>query len=176
MSERIVVYGADWCGDTIRTLRHLDRSGVKYDYIDIDNDKEGEKKVIAHSNGRRRIPLVEVATDGGEPQRIAVPRGAELDSMLGKKKSLVHDRNHIIQDPQRPDQQVDDVAKKRRLLVLVNAVPDELKNQSEDEEGDVDPHRKPPADDVDRDRDDQHGDRQPPFEREVVDDGDGDQD
>src|SRR2546421_11832441 len=85
MAELIVVYGADWCGDRVRTLRHLDRSGVKYDYIDIDNDKEGEEKVIAHSNGRRRIPLVEVATDGGEPQRIAVPRDAELDSMLGKK-------------------------------------------------------------------------------------------
>ncbi|MGA8808070.1 MAG: glutaredoxin domain-containing protein [Thermoanaerobaculia bacterium] len=86
MAERIVVYGADWCGDTVRTLRHLDRSGVKYDYIDIDNDSDGEKKVIAHSNGRRRIPLVEIATDGGEPQRIAVPRDAELDSMLGRKK------------------------------------------------------------------------------------------
>jgi glutaredoxin len=86
MAEQIVVYGADWCGDTMRTLRHLDRSGVKYNYIDIDNDKEGEEKVIAHSNGRRRIPLVEIATDGGEPQRIAVPRDAELDSMLGKRK------------------------------------------------------------------------------------------
>ena len=85
MAERIVVYGADWCGDTVRTLRHLDRSGVKYDYIDIDNDKEGEDKVIAHSNGRRRIPLVEIASDGGEPQRIAVPWVAVLDSMLKKR-------------------------------------------------------------------------------------------
>src|SRR5947209_20468229 len=84
-------------------------------------------------------------------------------------------RNHIIQDPQRPDQQVDDVAEERRLLVLVDAVPDELKNPSEDEEGDVEPHRKPRADEVERDRNDQHGDGQPPFEREVVDDGDGDQ-
>jgi glutaredoxin len=85
MAERIVVYGADWCGDTMRTLRHLDRSNVKYDYIDIDNDKAGEEKVIAHSNGRRRIPLVEIASDGGEPQRIAVPRDAELDSLFKKK-------------------------------------------------------------------------------------------
>ncbi len=86
MAERIVVYGADWCGDTVRTLRHLDKTGVKYDYIDIDNDKAGEEKVIAHSNGKRRIPLVEIASDGGgEPQRVAVPRDAELDSMIGKK-------------------------------------------------------------------------------------------
>jgi glutaredoxin len=85
MAERIVVYGADWCGDTVRTLRHLDRSGVNYDYIDIENDKEGEEKVIAFSKGRRRIPLVEIAGDSGEPQQIAVPRNAELDSMLRKK-------------------------------------------------------------------------------------------
>src|SRR3954451_21631588 len=112
-------------------------------------------------------------------------RGSGVESRRNDTNELRHPtpdsrfpnhRNHIIQDPQRPNQQVDDVAKERRLLVLVNAVPDELKNPSEDEEGDVEPHRKPRADDVERDRDDQHGDRQPPFEREVVDDGDGDQD
>jgi mycoredoxin len=86
VSERIVVYGAGWCGDTLRTIRHLDRFGVKYDYIDIDQDKEGEEKVIAHSNGKRRIPLVEIGTDSGEPQLFAVPRDAELDSILKKKK------------------------------------------------------------------------------------------
>jgi len=85
MTERIVVYGADWCGDTVRTRRHLDKSGVKYEYVDIDSDKAGEEKVIAHSNGKRRIPLVEIASDGGTPQLVAVPRDAELDSMLGKK-------------------------------------------------------------------------------------------
>jgi mycoredoxin len=84
MSERIVVYGADWCGDTMRTLRHLDRSGAKYDYIDIDNDKEGEDKVIAHNNGKRRIPLVEIASDNGEPHRLSVPRDSELDAALKK--------------------------------------------------------------------------------------------
>jgi mycoredoxin len=83
MSERVTVYGADWCGDTMRTLRHLDRTGVHYDYIDIDNDKEGEDKVIAFSKGKRRIPLVEIAGDG-EPQRLAVPRDAELDAALAR--------------------------------------------------------------------------------------------
>jgi mycoredoxin len=84
MAERIVVYGADWCGDTVRTLRHLDRSGVKYDYIDIDNDKQGEEKVIAHNNGKRRIPLVEIASDSGEPTRLSVPRDADLEAAIKK--------------------------------------------------------------------------------------------
>ena len=85
MAERIVVYGADWCGDTVRTLRHLDRTGTAYDYIDIDNDKAGEDKVIAHSKGKRRIPLVEIASDTGDPQRLAVPRDSELDAALKRK-------------------------------------------------------------------------------------------
>ena len=60
MAERVTVYGADWCGDTRRTLRHLDQSGVKYDYIDIDHDAKSEEKVVAFSKGKRRIPLVEM--------------------------------------------------------------------------------------------------------------------
>src|SRR4051794_31592850 len=88
---------------------------------------------------------------------------------------LPNHRNHVIQDPKRSDQQVYDVAKKRRLLVLVDAMADELKNPSEDEERDVDRHRQPRTDEVERDRDDQHRNRQTPLQREVIDDGDRDQ-
>ena len=79
MAERVTVYGADWCGDTRRTLRHLDKNGVKYDYIDIDSDTDGEKKVIAFNQGKRRIPLVEVGSDS-----LSVPSDAELQSVLDK--------------------------------------------------------------------------------------------
>lgn len=82
MAQRVTVYGADWCGDTRRTLRHLDQTGVKYDYIDIDNDKKGEEKVIAFSKGKRRIPLVEIASDGGEPTQLAVPSDPDLAKAL----------------------------------------------------------------------------------------------
>jgi glutaredoxin len=84
MAERITVYGADWCGDTLRTLRQLDRAGVYYDYIDIDSDEDGEQKVIDFNRGRRSIPLVEIASDSGEPTRLSVPSASELDRALGK--------------------------------------------------------------------------------------------
>src|SRR4051794_28780527 len=90
-------------------------------------------------------------------------------------RPIPNHRNHVIQDPQRSDQQVYDVAKKRRLLVLVHAVPDELENPPEDEERDVDRHRQPRADEVERDRDDQHRNGQTPLQREVIDDRDRDQ-
>jgi len=78
----VTVYGADWCGDTRRTLRQLDQRGVDYEYIDIDGDADGEKKVIEHHNGKRRIPLVEIASDDGEPTRLSVPSESELERAL----------------------------------------------------------------------------------------------
>jgi glutaredoxin len=82
MNERIVVYGADWCGDTRRTLRQLDTRGVQYEYIDIDSDTEGEKKVIEFNKGKRRIPMVEIASDSGEPKRLSVPSEGDLEQAL----------------------------------------------------------------------------------------------
>ena len=82
MAERVVVYGADWCGDTRRTLRQLDRRGIAYDYIDVDEDAEGEKRVIDFSKGRRRIPLVEIASDDGQTKALAVPTEGELEQAL----------------------------------------------------------------------------------------------
>ncbi len=82
MAERVTVYGADWCGDTIRTLRHLDKTGVQYQYIDIDGDEAGERKVIDFNKGKRRIPLVEIATESGETKSLSVPSESELSSAL----------------------------------------------------------------------------------------------
>ena len=82
MTEKVTVYGADWCGDTVRTLRHLDKSGVTYDYVDIEEDKAGEKKVIEFNKGKRRIPLVEIASDDGT-KSLSVPSAWELDEALG---------------------------------------------------------------------------------------------
>jgi mycoredoxin len=80
MADQVRVYGADWCGDTRRTLRHLDRSGVQYDYIDIDSDTDGEKKVIEFNNGKRRIPMVEIGSDGAT--KLSVPSDSELEQAL----------------------------------------------------------------------------------------------
>jgi mycoredoxin len=77
MAANIVVYGADWCGDTVRTLRHLDSTGVPYNYVDIEEDKEAEKKVIQFNRGKRRIPLVEVGS-----KAMSVPTIHELDEAL----------------------------------------------------------------------------------------------
>ena len=82
MASQVTVYGADWCGDTVRTLRQLDRRGVEYDYVDVDVDSDGERKVIEFNKGKRRIPLVEIASDDGAPRRLSVPSESELEGAL----------------------------------------------------------------------------------------------
>jgi glutaredoxin len=81
MAGQVKIYGADWCGDTRRALRVLDTTGVKYDYINIDDDADGEKKVIAFNKGKRRIPLVEIASEKGT-QSLSVPSDSELEKAL----------------------------------------------------------------------------------------------
>lgn len=81
MDSRITIYGADWCGDTVRAKRHLDSKGVRYDYVDIDEDKDGEAKVIEFNKGKRRIPLVEISSDSGT-RSLSVPSASELDEAL----------------------------------------------------------------------------------------------
>ena len=81
MPEQVKIYGADWCGDTRRALRVLDSKGVNYDYIDIDQDAEGEKKVIEYNKGKRRIPLVEIAGEKGTSS-LSVPSDSELKKAL----------------------------------------------------------------------------------------------
>lgn len=64
MSEKtaLIVYGADWCRDCLRTKRQLDELGVSYEYIDLVADPSRADE--AHQiSGRTNIPVV-VFPDG----------------------------------------------------------------------------------------------------------------
>lgn len=73
----IKVYGANWCGDTKRTLRHLDRVGVAYDYVEIEEDAQASAWVKAQNNGKERKPTLDI---NGEV--LSVPSDEELDQAL----------------------------------------------------------------------------------------------
>jgi mycoredoxin len=55
---QIKVYGSQWCGDTLRALRILDKRNIAYEWIDIDRDKSGEKIVKNLNNGYRSVPTI----------------------------------------------------------------------------------------------------------------------
>src|SRR5919197_2765160 len=56
----IVVYGADWCEDTQRAMRHLRRLAVPYRYSNIDEDLDALERAKALNNGRRRTPVIDM--------------------------------------------------------------------------------------------------------------------
>ena len=75
--EKIKVYGADWCGDTVRTLEQLDNLGVAYDYVDIEEDEQAAQWVREQNDGKERKPTVKLGT-----QILSVPSDAELETAL----------------------------------------------------------------------------------------------
>ena len=79
----VVVYGADWCGMTKNTLAHLRERQVKFEYINIDNDREGAKWVAAQNGGKEIKPTLKI----GE-EVLTTPSNAELDEVLEEQGLL----------------------------------------------------------------------------------------
>ncbi|HKS28930.1 MAG TPA: glutaredoxin family protein [Pyrinomonadaceae bacterium] len=75
--SKVKVYGADWCGDTKHTLKHLDETGVDYDYINIETDEEAARWVREQNNGKERKPTIDI-----NGRVLSVPSNEELDAAL----------------------------------------------------------------------------------------------
>ena len=77
MPNNIKVYGADWCGLTRMTLRHLDELGAKYEYIDVDNDPAASEWVKQQNNGKEKKPTLDI--DG---KVLTAPSRRQLEEVL----------------------------------------------------------------------------------------------
>ncbi len=84
----ITVYGAHWCPDCRRSKQFLGEHQIPYNWIDIEEDGEGEKFVIEKNKGKRIIPTI-VFSDGSA---LVEPTNAELAEKLGLKTKA--SRNH----------------------------------------------------------------------------------
>lgn len=73
----ITIYGADWCHDTQHTRKHLDRLGLAYQYIDVEQDESAAQWVKARNDGKEQKPTVDI---NGEV--LSVPTNVELDRVL----------------------------------------------------------------------------------------------
>jgi mycoredoxin len=79
----VEVYGADWCGDTQRTRRHLDSLGVVYRYINVEQDPQASAWVKQQHDGKERKPTIKI----GE-QVLAEPSDHALDLALRQEGLL----------------------------------------------------------------------------------------
>lgn len=75
--DSVKVYGADWCHDTQDTLRHLDRLGVEYSYIDVDEDPQASEWVKRQNGGSESKPTLQIGDEV-----LSVPSTRELDAAL----------------------------------------------------------------------------------------------
>ena len=76
---KIIIYGADWCGDCLRARRFLNQFNIQYQWINIDRDQIGERYVLKVSKGMRSIPTI-VFEDGSV---LVEPSNLKLAQKLG---------------------------------------------------------------------------------------------
>ena len=72
--SKVVMYGADWCGDCRRSKRFLDDNKVEFTYVDVEADLSAAEKVMEINNGAQSIPVIvfEDGTHLTEPSDIAL--------------------------------------------------------------------------------------------------------
>lgn len=87
-NTEITVYGAHWCPDCRRSKQFLGEHQTPYNWVDIEEDREGEKFVIEKNEGKRIIPTI-VFADGSI---LVEPTNAELAQKLGLRTTA--SRNH----------------------------------------------------------------------------------
>jgi glutaredoxin len=87
----IIVYGADWCEDTRRSLRHLRRLGVPHRYLNIDEDLDALHRAKALNHGLRRTPVIDLGLGGSplvEPDNDSLTAALVERDMLGPEDAI----------------------------------------------------------------------------------------
>jgi mycoredoxin len=85
----ITVYGADWCEDTRRSLRHLRRLGVRHHYENVDDDLDALHRATDLNGGVRRTPTIDLGI-GGTP--LVEPDNDTLTGALVELEMLTLDQ------------------------------------------------------------------------------------
>jgi len=80
-NDAIVMYGTTWCGGSRRCRLLLDRHGIAYKWVDIDQDESAGKYIEILNGGHRSVPTI-VWPDGS---KLTEPSESELAAKLGVK-------------------------------------------------------------------------------------------
>jgi mycoredoxin len=54
----LTIYTTSWCGYCVRLKAQLDRAGLEYKTVDIENDPTAEQLVRDANNGNATVPTV----------------------------------------------------------------------------------------------------------------------
>ena len=76
---KITIYGAPWCPDCKQSKQFLGEQRVRFNWVDIDEDEDGRKRVQELNNGKQIIPTI-IFEDGSI---LVEPSNADLAAKLG---------------------------------------------------------------------------------------------
>ncbi|HWC33738.1 MAG TPA: glutaredoxin domain-containing protein [Mycobacteriales bacterium] len=81
MSGRLTMYSTSWCGVCVRLKRGLEREGIDFDEINIEEDPAAEAFVLETNQGTATVPTVvlpngEVMTNPPLPELLAALNAA----------------------------------------------------------------------------------------------------
>jgi len=76
---RMKLYTTKWCGDCMMTKTVLDRAGIDYEEIDIDDNPDAAATVLAINGGFKTVPTL-LLPDG---RVLTEPSRQELLSAVG---------------------------------------------------------------------------------------------
>ncbi|WP_436500855.1 glutaredoxin family protein [Actinokineospora sp. HUAS TT18] len=79
MTNEVVIYSADWCGDCRRAKSWLVANSVPFVEVDVEHDEAARDRGVELAGGRKNIPVV-VLPDGAV---LVEPTNAELADALG---------------------------------------------------------------------------------------------
>lgn len=68
----ITMYSTAWCSDCKATKMALERLGLSYTEIDIDQHPEGERLVLEVNGGRRSVPTLVYGGQAASMSRFSV--------------------------------------------------------------------------------------------------------
>lgn len=90
--QEIKLYGTNWCSDCKRSKKFLGEQRVQYDFIDIEEDQDGQAFVQKLQNGGLSIPTI-VFEDGSY---LIEPTNAELAAKLGLETKAKYEYYDLI--------------------------------------------------------------------------------
>jgi thioredoxin reductase (NADPH) len=90
--NKITLLGAHWCPDCRRCKQFLGEHQIPYNWIDIEQNPEGERFVLEKNKGKRLIPMI-VFPDGSF---LVEPSNAEMATKLGLKTKAARSHYDLI--------------------------------------------------------------------------------
>jgi len=82
----IVMYSTGWCPYCVRARALLERKGLAFREIKIDEDPAERDAMLARSGGRRTVPQIFVGDHhvGGFDDLYALDKAGKLDELTGR--------------------------------------------------------------------------------------------